>query len=178
MAKNKHRIITIDPSLTGFGFVVIGKGEKILKTGVVKTKPADKKLRVRKGDDTVRRVREISNALLHTIQKYEIALIVSEQPHGSQSAVSMKMVGLMLGLIENMSVCLNIPIEWYLEGECKKTLLGKRSAGKGEIIDKVKELYRVNWYNTKYKDEAIADAIAVYHHAKHYSQIIKYIQNG
>ena len=44
------------------------------------------------------------------------------------------------------------------------------------MIDKIDSLYDVPWYDTKYKDEAIADAMAIYHVATKQSEILKILK--
>lgn len=164
-------VLTNDPSLTAWGYVVIKNGQP-QRAGCIKTVPQNKKLRIRKGDDDARRVREILLALLQVIEEYEVNYILSELPHGSQSAAGMKMVGITITAVEALSVTLEIPVEWYSEGDAKKALLGKTAATKREVINAVAELYDVPWSGVKYKDEALADAMAVYHVATKMSNVL------
>ncbi|MGV9142118.1 MAG: hypothetical protein ACOC1X_04195, partial [Promethearchaeota archaeon] len=86
-------ILANDPSTRGWGWVVISTDGKVLDAGCIKTEAENKKRRIRKGDDDIRRVSEINSVLQDVFYKYDIIYIVSELPHGSQSASSMKMVG-------------------------------------------------------------------------------------
>ena len=52
---NEPRILTNDPSMTAWGWAVLSGSGKVYKTGCIKTSPEQKKRRIRKGDDTVRR---------------------------------------------------------------------------------------------------------------------------
>lgn len=168
-------IMACDPSITAWGLVIIQEG-KIVHVNCIKTSPENKKTKIRKGDDRVRRVSEINNILLETIKKYNVKYILTEQPHGSQSASAAIMIGIVTGILQTLGDCLDIGIEWYSEGDCKKHLLGKRSAIKDETIKAVKKIYDVPWFNVGYKDEAVADALAVFHIARSQSPIVKYYQ--
>jgi len=173
-AKEEITILACDPSLTAWGWVVLNLKGKVLDAGCIKTSPSSKKLRIRKGDDRCRRVSEINQKLLSIIERYNVHFILSEQPHGSQSAVAAVMIGICLGVLQTLADSLRIGIEWYSEGDCKKCLLGKRNASKGETIQAIKELYPdMIFIGTKYMDEAIADAAAVYHYGVENSNVLR-----
>jgi len=166
-------ILTNDPSITAWGWVVIKQNGNILDVGCIKTTPEQKKRRIRKGDDTTRRISEITQSLLQIINKYGVNYILSELPHGSQNAQAAVMIGIVTGIVQTMSDCLNIPVEWYSEMDAKKTLLGKRSASKQETIEKICIEYDPPYTGTKFKDEAIADALAIHYVACRQSNILK-----
>jgi len=165
-------ILCCDPSLTAFGFVVM-KGNRILHAGCIKTTPSGKKMRIRKGDDRMRRVSEINNVLKEVIHAYQINYIVSELPHGSQSAVAATALGIVSAMVQTISDFMEIGIEWYSEADSKKCALGKQSAAKQEMIDRMKQLYVVEWTGVQYRDEAVADALAVHYVARSLSSVVK-----
>jgi len=172
--KKEMTILACDPSLTAWGWVVINLKGKIIDAGCIKTAPSSKKLRIRKGDDRCRRVSEINQKLLPIIEKYNVRFILSEQPHGSQSAIAAVMIGICLGVVQTLADSLRIGIEWYSEGDCKKCLLGKRSATKEETIQAIKKYYPdMIFTGTKYVDEAVADAMAVYYYGVKNSNILR-----
>jgi Holliday junction resolvasome RuvABC endonuclease subunit len=160
--KPQKTILTNDPSMTAWGWAVVGFDGKIIDTGCIKTAPDSKKKNLRKGDDRVRRVAEIVNQLMEIIDKHNCVIILSEQPHGSQSAVSAIMIGIVLGLLETLSITLQIPIEWYGEGEVKRELFHRQSVAKSEMQDYIRESMDIVLDGPKYKDEAVADALGVY----------------
>jgi Holliday junction resolvasome RuvABC endonuclease subunit len=169
-------ILSNDPSITAWGWVVIDVEDQVcLEAGCIKTQPNHKKLRIRKGDDTVRRISEINSELLSLFKKYEVKYILSELPHGSQSAVSAVMLGIVTGIMQTISDAKNIGIEWYSEADSKLCILGKRSATKDEMIAAIDKVYSMPWTNVGYKDEAMADAMAVYHVAYKQSDVIKFL---
>lgn len=173
---HKPVILTNDPSITAWGYAVVNHKGEIIECGCIKTEPQQKKRRIRKGDDSVRRISEIVQALLRVIKDYEVNLLLSELPHGSQNASAAVMVGVVTGIIQTLSDSLEIPVEWYSEQDTKKTCLGKKSATKDEMIQAIAKLYDVPWTKVKYRDEAIADAIAVYHTATKQSDIIQFFK--
>ncbi len=157
-------VLANDPSMTAWGWVVLDANtNKIHDKGCIKTSSENKVRRIRKGDDTVRRIQEINYILIDIIQKNNIKCIVSELPHGSQNAQAAVMLGLVTGIAQTLSDVLHIPIDWFSEADAKKCLLNKKSATKKETIDAIDKIYKVQWTGVKYKDEAIADALSVYH---------------
>lgn len=171
--------LSCDPSFTAFGWVVIEiNSQKVIDSGCIKTAPEAKKKRIRKSDDRINRIQEINKQLLSLIEKYDIRILLSECPHGSQNASAAVMIGAVLGLLQAISDCINIPIEWYSEEECKKFVLTKRSASKTEMIEAIKEELVIKWRNIKYIDEAVADASAVYLTAVSKSELLKFMKHG
>lgn len=173
----KQSIIACDPSLTAFGYVVL-QNNKIVAKGCIKTAPSAKKLRIRKGDDRVRRFTEIANKLVRVCKKYKVACVLAELPHGSQNANAAISLGGVTGVIVGVFNTLKIPIEWYSEGDSKISLLGKKNASKKETIDKCIEIFDSSWVvNTKYKDEAVADSLSIYYLATKQSPLVQMINN-
>lgn len=147
-----------------------------MERGCIKTAPSKKALRIRKSDDRVNRVSEINQQLKNVIDTYGVNYVVSELPHGSQSAVAAIALGMITGAVQAMADFTNIPIEWFSEADSKKTALGKQSAEKSEMITVMKKIYNSNWCTgTKYKDEAVADALAVYYCATIKSTTLKFL---
>ncbi len=169
----KKTILVNDPSMTAWGWVVLDYDGKILDRGCIKTAPPQKKLRIRKGDSTVQRISEINKILLSVIEQYNVGYIISELPHGSQNAQAAVMIGVVAAIGQTISDVLGIGIEWYSEGDAKKCLVNSLSATKQQIIDAIDKLYDMPWFGVKYKDEAIADAMAIYNVAKHQSETLK-----
>lgn len=185
----KFNILCVDPSARAFGWTVINNGN-IIEYGCIKTEPSNKKLRIRKGDDRVRRISEINKVLLDIIKKHKIVYMLSELPHGSQNAQAAMLLGMVAGQIQTISDFLGIGIEWYSEADAKKALLGRHTnVAKIEIIKAIDKLYKVPinggiakdkkgnitalWSGAAYYDEAVADSIAIYHVATLQSPVIK-----
>ncbi|KKK89666.1 hypothetical protein LCGC14_2730800 [marine sediment metagenome] len=171
--RQEPRILAHDPSVTAWGWVVITPSGKVIETGTIKTEPSPKKLHIRKGDDRSRRITELTFPLLNAIKIHNIQFMVSEQPHGSQSAVAALMIGITAGILQTLSDCLDIGLEWYGEGDCKKAVSGRRSLDKDEMVRLIDKLYEVKWEGVKWKDQAVADALAVFHLASQQSAVLK-----
>lgn len=172
-------VMTNDPSITAWGWAVVDPtNSKIISVGAIKTVPQAGKLRIRKGDDTVRRVHEINKTLLQVLKDHEIALIVSELPHGSQSAQAAQMIGIVTGIMQTIGDCMNIPVEWFSEGDAKVATTGRRSVEKDDMVRVVCKLFdSAEWKKTKWENQAIADSLAVYYVAEQESQILKMLTN-
>lgn len=175
--KDLKYVMVNDPSIQAWGWVIISSQGKIVDAGAIRTVPSDKKLKTRKGDDRIRRVTELNVTLIEAIKKYKVSLLISELPHGSQSAVAAIMIGIVAGIMQTLGDALNIPVEWFTEGDAKLAISGKRGGiGKDEMVEIVKGKYKnVPWKKTKAENQAIADAIAVYHVAKQQSQMLKMV---
>lgn len=175
----ERAILTNDPSMTAWGWSVIDWEGNICATGCIKTAPEHKKQRIRKGDDTVRRVSEINQELVRIIKTYNVTYLLSELPHGSQNASAATMIGIVIGIVQTISNTMDLGVEWYGENDSKKAVLGKQSATKTEMVSAIKKLYpNMMWKNVKFKDEAIADAMAVYYVARQQSNALKLFKNG
>lgn len=179
--ENEHSltstILAFDPSLRGWGYVIINPVDSsIVEADCIKTENESKKRRIRKGDDTVRRVSEINRRLISVLKSNNIRLIVSELPHGSQSAKSAQMIGIVTGIVQTITDCFELPIEWYSEADAKKALSNKQSLSKDQTIAGIDGLYTMPWTGVKFCDEAIADATAIYHAAQKSSNVIKFMK--
>lgn len=177
MIIDKRRILTNDPSMTAWGWAVLDAVGTILEVGAIKTTPSPQKLRVRKGDDRMRRVRVINWELLRVIQEHGVELLLCELPSGSQSASAAFMIGVVSGVMQTLADCLGIPVEWFSEAEAKKAVAGKRNASKEEIKRIINSLYEVPWSGVKWKDEAVSDALAIYYTASMQSEIFRLFIN-
>ena len=166
-------ILTLDPSLTAFGWAVMCKN-KVIDSGCIKTATDGKKSRIRKSDSRMQRVSFICNELTDIIEKYAVRCVLSELPHGSQSAVAAIALGLVSGAVQGICDAKRLSLEWYSEGDSKKASLGKISAGKDEMIEAMKKIYGDTWIvKAKYVNEAVADSISVYNCARKLSPMVK-----
>jgi Holliday junction resolvasome RuvABC endonuclease subunit len=170
-------ILTNDPSMTAWGWAIIDYMGNILSTGCIKTKTEGKKRRIRKSDETCQRISEINNILIDLIKKNNVKYILTEAPHGSQNASAAVMIGVVAAITQTISDCLQIGIEYYSEGDSKKCLLNKIAATKQETINAIGKIYKVPWTGIKWRDEAVADAISVYHVASKQSSTLKLLKS-
>jgi Holliday junction resolvasome RuvABC endonuclease subunit len=170
-------ILTNDPSLTAWGWAVIESDGHILDWGTIKTESSPKKLKIRKGDDYARRIKEILEEMKDILSRWNIVLILSEQPHGSQSFVSAMMVGICNTIVQATGSFNNIPVELFSEQDSKKAIAGTGKLSKREMIDIVQKKYGHDWIpeGVKWRDEAVADALAIYYVATKQSDLLKMI---
>lgn len=174
IADGVKTILTNDPSFTAWGWSVISFDGTVVKTGCIKTEPEHKKLRIRKGDDNVRRINEIASTLNNIMNEYNVNYVLSELPHGSQNANAATMIGAVIGILESICVVKGLGVEWYAESDSKKMLLGKEAATKTEMVDAVlRKFPKLKISNTKYIREAVADSLAIYVVAEQQSNAIK-----
>jgi len=166
-------VLANDPSLTAWGWSIVMPDGEVKQTGCIKTTPEHKKKRIRKGDDTTRRISEINHILISIIKKWNVGLIISELPHGSQNAPAAVLIGVVTGVAHTLSDTLNIPIEWYSEQDAKKACVGKKAVTKEDMIKAISLLYKMPWTEIKYIDEAVADSMAIFHVANQQSELLK-----
>lgn len=170
-------IMTNDPSLTAWGYAILNNRSQVLKVGCLRTEPRAKKLRIRVGDDNVRRISELNINLIELIETHNVRYLLAELPHGSQMAKGAQMIGMVTGILQAIADCKRLGIEWYSEGDAKTCLLGRRSVTKSQTIDAIEQHYTIPWTRYKYANEAIADAMAVYHVATTQSSVLRFINN-
>jgi Holliday junction resolvasome RuvABC endonuclease subunit len=85
------------------------------------------------------------------------------------------MIGMVAGVLQTISDWTDRGIEWYSEADAKKAALGKISATKQEMISRMSMVYPdTRWTEVKYKDEAIADALAIHCVAMEQSPVLKF----
>ena len=106
-ANKPFTILTNDPSMTAWGWAVLGYDGKIIETGCIKTVTEGKKRRIRKSDETSQRICEINTILLRLIKRYNVNYILTESPHGSQNASAAVMIGVVAAIVQTISDCLN-----------------------------------------------------------------------
>jgi Holliday junction resolvasome RuvABC endonuclease subunit len=122
----------------------------------------------------MRRISEINSILKKLVEGYGVNYITAELPHGSQNASAARMIGMVAGVLQTISDWTDIGIDWYSEGDAKKAVLGKISATKKEMVQAMDATY-TNWLTgVKYKDEAIADALAIHFVAMEQSPVLKF----
>ncbi len=168
-------IMTNDPSFTAWGWVVLNQWGYIYDQGCIKTKPNAKKFRIRVGDDRIRRINEINEELKRVIKEYNVKYLLSELPHGSQSAAAAFTNGAVSGILQTISNWTGIGLEWYSEADAKKEVYKRHNVSKLEMMEAIAILYEVKWTGVQYKDEAIADALAIHYTATKQSSTLKFL---
>ena len=179
-AMKEKCILACDPSLTAWGFVVMTwDGEVMPWRGCIQTAKSPKKVNMRAGDDLVRRVSEINRRLLEVMNTVDVKMIVSELPHGSQSAAGARMIGAVVGILQTISDVERIPLEWYSERDAKVSAGLKPSASKEEVVTNIRHRYNLRFdYSTNSERkiaEAQSDAMLIYHCARVHSPFLKHL---
>lgn len=172
--------LCFDPSLSEFGYSVITDTYQVLEYGCIKTdKEADER-NISISHDKARRTSKIGKRLVEIVGKYDITKIISELPQGSQSAQAADCLGMARAIVQVLSDCTGIPLLWVKQHDSKITVFGKPDAEKDEIVLGVDINVLINpersdkgkigapWTGVIYRDEAIADSIAVFLTAKYH----------
>jgi Holliday junction resolvasome RuvABC endonuclease subunit len=160
-------IAGIDPSLSNTAIVIFEIKENeltYLDSVTITTKPAPKKMKIRKSSDLIARCRTIYKEAHAFLAHYNPKVIILESPQGSQNASSMKSYGVSCFLAATFSPS---PIEVTPE-EVKKASVGRKTASKQDMIDWAFGLFpEAEWKLNKENrpqvttEEHKADAIAV-----------------
>ena len=163
------KILGIDPSQKNLGLVKAQFAPQdgtlaIIDMKLVSTEKGSDTKQVRKSSDNLRRAQEQA-AVLRDWEKWS-DIVMSEIPHGSQSA--MFSYGCCIGLLAWVSR----PLIQISATETKKAAVGRSTATKGEMIEWAAGLYpSAPWLRARGKanghiiedNEHLADAIGVIH---------------
>lgn len=152
------RIISFDPSLTGWGYAVFDD-DILTGYGMVSTKRGKTGV----AWDRVNRSMYIAERLIPLVEPCDA--IVSELPHGSQSSAAAVMIGIVIGLITGVAMSLGKPIFFYLQRDWSIYLHGRHTSDKSETVRKILSIYEVK--GSKKEVEAISDAISVFLYHRH-----------
>lgn len=176
-------IMACDPSLTAWGYSII-ENNNMIDFGVIKTESRVKKLRIRAGDDRVRRCMEIADVLNKVIDKHNVVHIVSELPHGSQNSSAAFALGMVTAIMATLTVCRKVSVDWYSELDGKKAITGHKPGKitKQDVLRSVTSSFgRRGFYllkdEPKYVKEAVADSLAIYEAALHDQSTLKMLLN-
>lgn len=132
MSWNQAKILALDPAQNNTGYVVFGEG-KVLSTGTIRLKTD------LEGVEKAKYLQiEFARELTVIVRQEQPELIVSEFPHGSQSAAAMRGLASVSGVITGICMVESIGLRFFTEYEVKKTLFGR---AKG--VSKEEMMYRV-----------------------------------
>lgn len=148
--------------------------------GCIETKPSKKKVNLRAGDDLVRRVVEIHTVLHEILKRCRIDLIVAELPHGSQNHKGAIMIGTVVGILQTLANFKGIPLEWYSEKDAKTAAGLTDGSSKQMVMDKMAKRFGLRYeYKTnkeRRQQEAMADAMLIYHAALVHSPFLAHLK--
>ena len=164
--------LCLDPSMSnvGFSFFI---NHKLIDSGV----SSPKGLEDLKGSNKyIAILDQHLNCLRSLIEKhsknYDVLVIHSEQPYGSQSYHAAINVGLCIGLIAALRSVYDSNSKLVMPRATKKCLTGSDKATKQEMITEAYKLYpEANWVKDKkgsilLKNEHLADSLAVHNYFK------------
>jgi Holliday junction resolvasome RuvABC endonuclease subunit len=165
------KILGIDPSQKNLGLVKAAftpQGGKlaIIDMKLISTEKGSDTKQVRKSSDNLRRAQEQATVLREWEKWADI--VMSEIPHGSQSASAMFSYGVCIGLLAWVSR----PLIQISATETKKAAVGRSTATKREMIEWAEGLYpSAPWLRVRGNanghiiddNEHLADAIGVIH---------------
>jgi len=129
------RMLGIDPSISNVGYAVVdynvGAAQPfdVVKVGLIETAPGDKKMKVRKSSDDLRRARDLATGINDVIDLYKIKIATAEVPFGAQSARAALSNGVCIGLLAS----LRVPVIEVNPAEVKLASHGTKTADKEDI---------------------------------------------
>jgi hypothetical protein len=163
----KPSLLCLDPSKTCTGYVIYDlETEKIVTYGTFKIEAKDE--HKRKTDQYADETQVYADFFLNLFMDYGFDLIVTEYPHGSQSAKASWALSMVNATILTFShLILSTPAITYLESDAKRSYFDKNSVSKDEVrqaMAKEFPTYEPALYHgkvVKYKDEAVSDALLI-----------------
>jgi len=130
-------VLGIDPSLCNLGLAVVAldpEGERVLETSVVRTEPSAKRLKIRQGDDTARRVACLAAGLAAAIDRHHPAALVVETPGGSKGARAAAALASAMAMVVTVAQLRGLPLVQVQPLDVKRAVCGRKAASKKEII--------------------------------------------
>lgn len=164
------RAIGVDGGLAHMGLADfdVGRGVDVVRLDymggrVVTTKPSNKKHGIRKGDDNMRRAREIARALLRFLDAREAPVLVcyEAQSFGMKGQVAARQAATAFGVIAAICEARSIAMLCVSPQAIKAAMCpGVKNATKLQVIDAVAARWpAVEWPAVEKDEEHLADAI-------------------
>ncbi len=158
------RVLCVDPSLTATGLVVFEVTDCDLKCLHIETFSAKVKtmtgIRQRSEEQ-----RLFSTKIDEVCRAYEISVICSEFPHGSQSNAAAVSLSMVTSVLTGYCVGRNLKLYFYSQFDSKMNFIGTQIDIKDLVVLTALKHYQKYGYikpKTKKDSEATADAIAVF----------------
>lgn len=179
-------VIGIDAGFTHTGVVVFqavdGRLTYICGETFVSEK-SEKKKQVRVADDDADRIMKLileMDKFLSESGCYdnEMYCVIELPSAGAQGARALRAMALITGAIVTYVTLKNIPVEYVTPNDVKIAVIGKKTASKDEIMNKIRKMLgKYELPKTKDKFEHIADAVGAILHVRKYSQLYKIFVN-
>jgi len=128
------RVLGLDPGFASFGYAVVDialDGETVHTLGVLRTQASAAKRGVRATDDSWRRARELSGALLPLVDGVQVVCV--EAPSLPRNASTTFKMGLAYGALVSIVEAARTPTVMVTPQELKKAVSGRSSASKGDV---------------------------------------------
>lgn len=138
-------LIGIDVGFSNMGILVMKVPElEMVQWDVIQTQPQNKVKGIRKLDDDMERVKQLSLGLREVCYKFQNENIkfmaVAEMPHGgAQSSRAARAMGISSAVAVSVFSMCEIPIEFVYPQDAKLALTGNKNASKDDMIYKAVE---------------------------------------
>lgn len=165
----KNLVLSLDPSKSCTGYVLWDLEENtIVDTGTFQIETQGKfRLKTEKYAEETNLYAQFFRDLF---EKWQFGVIVTEYPHGSQSATASRALAMVNAVILTFSqLVLDTPAITYLETHTKRAYFGRGDVSKDEVREAMKKEFpdyeppTRGHKVTRYRDEAICDALLVLH---------------
>jgi Holliday junction resolvasome RuvABC endonuclease subunit len=133
-------ILGLDPSLTGFGWAVVGADLTVIDCGVICTKPIAKKRGIRVMDSQCQRSDEILRELDRAMMNHRPRCVVAEGPVGSKSVKAATALERSNATWQAWAYCLRLPRVMVTAGDVKRACTGLSSCDKELVAQGVRRV--------------------------------------
>lgn len=170
---NERMLLALDPSKTATGWVIYdSEKDRVIGTGCFKASmEKDKKKEFSRKTEIYKREQLSFVEFLTKLKvRYGIEKVITEYPHGSQSATASWALSMVNSTIQTFTqLVLGVPAVTYLESDCKRANFDTNKVSKEETMEAMMEKYCPKGYKphthhgriTKTQNEDICDALLV-----------------
>ena len=142
-------VLSLDQALTNTGWTVFGKDKKMRGHGVIKTTNDKKKRRLGDMDDKSRRIRDIVDALIGIVERFNCTQIICEEYAGfSQSKSAADALATARTIVVCLSKFMDIHLSYIPPCDAKECLTGNHKATKDQMCDAAGAKYK--WFRKSY----------------------------
>jgi len=157
-------VVGIDPGFSALGYAAlkITSSEMYVdRAGVITTKPSERKRKVRKSDDNVRRILELAAEIERAAFSHNVVAVCSESMSWPRSSSACAKLGMAWGIVGTYAHQHRLPVLQVTPMELKRAACnGNGKASKDEVIAAMVALFGDSWLpRAKTRREHVADAI-------------------
>jgi crossover junction endodeoxyribonuclease RuvC len=158
-------VLGVDPGFAAFGLAaveLVEAGLRPVAAWVERTEPSARKRAVRASEDNVRRAQELAAALERAVARFAPVAVAAETMSWPRDAGAATKVALAWGVLVAAAHRHGLPLVQASPQEVKRALVGRKSAGKAEIVAEIER----RWPELELPAQATlqehaADAVAV-----------------